>query len=421
MVTGARKKTSKTPFYLLLTFLLVGGAFWLFTGNDSQSVEEVLADELPDRAQTISADKIIKEYDYEYIVQEEDVLSDVFAEKEVPFSEIVALEQVDSDVFSFKKIRVGKSVYVNLFDEESDIRLSDIYYQPDLYRVIHAQQTSGGWVIEEEKIIYENKIAKAKGRVESSLYVSALDAGLDEGIILEMADVFAWDIDFALQTRSGDEYKVIYEQRYLEGELITTGRVLAAEYVNNGYVYQAFYFKDESMELGAYFTDEGNALQKAFLKAPVNYRYVSSGFSSGRFHPVIGKVIPHNGVDYAAATGTPIIAVADGVVSRQGWQTAYGNRIELKHGDRYGTQYSHMSAYVNGLSVGDQVVQGQVVGYVGSTGYSTGPHVHYSVTDRGTYANPDTIDVPDGEPVPEKLMEAYLELVQQQQTELEQL
>lgn len=411
MVRGARRQRSKIPYSLLLFLFILGGGVYFFMSSSSQEPEEALADEVTPVIETISPDKIISEYDYEYLIQDGDVLSSVFKDKEVPFSEIVALEQVESDVFSFKNIRVGKTVYVNLHEEGSDFRLADVYYQPDLYRVIHATQTSGGWVINEEEIVYEKRISGAKGVVNNSLYLSALEAGLDEQIVLEMADVFAWDIDFALQTRNGDEYRLMYEESYLDGEFVTTGRVLAAEYVNNGTSYQAFYFKAGDMVQGAYFDEEGAALQKAFLKAPVNYRYVSSGFSNARFHPVIGKVIPHNGVDYAAATGTPIIAVADGIVSRQGWQTAYGNRIELKHGDRYGTQYSHMSAYVTGLSVGDAVKQGEVVGYVGSTGYSTGPHVHYSVTDRGNYVNPEKIDVPDGEPVQDGLKEQYLQEV----------
>jgi len=343
-------------------------------------------------------------------------LSNVFAGYEIPFTEIVLLEQIESEVFSFKSVQVGKEVFVRLTEEGSDFRLSDIYYQPDSTRVIHAKQTSGGWSLEEVPIVYDIQEKSISGTVDSSLYLSGLAQGIKEAVILQFADMFAWDIDFALQTRSGDSYKILYEEKHLDGELAATGRVLAGEYINAGQSFKAFYFKVN--EIAGYYDEEGNALQKAFLKAPVNYRYVTSGFSTARFHPTFKTVMPHNGVDYAAAYGTPIISVADGIVSKSGWMGAYGNRIEIKHGDRYGSQYSHMSSYA-GLAIGTHIKQGDIVGYVGSTGASTGNHVHFSITDRGSYVNPETIDVPDGEPVPEELREEYLAMVQLRLEQLE--
>jgi murein DD-endopeptidase MepM/ murein hydrolase activator NlpD len=419
MVRGATRKSSyRKPFIALAAIAVVVSVFSWYRSRPPK-IEPVLADVVEEPvAESVSPQKIIGEYDIAYQVQEGDTLSDIFSGHEIPFAEIVTLEQAGDEGFDFKDVQVGRTVYYSLYDDESDLRLHQVFYQPDLNRVIHATQTSGGWLIEEQEIVYDRRQRLVSGEVEASLYLSALDQGVDEAAILRFADVFAWDIDFALQTRSGDTYKFIYDERFLDDEFIASGRILAGEYVNNGTTFRAFYFEQEE-GVGAYFDEEGNALQKAFLKAPVNYRYVTSGFSSARFHPVIGKVMPHNGVDYAAAYGTPIIAIGDGIVSDMGWMGAYGNRIEVKHGDRYGSQYSHMSSFVSGMSVGDKIEQGQVVGYVGSTGYSTGNHVHFSITDRGSYINPDTVDVPDGEPVSEENRKEFFTLVEERLLQLE--
>ena len=422
MVRGARRTSNiKLPLVMLLTASLVIFGGWKALQMWPERTEDVLAEIVEDSiVQTVSAEKIIGDYDVSYIVQEGDVLTDVFNGHQIPFQELVALEQVESDIFDFTEINIGKTVYYSLYDEGSDLRLEEVYYQADASRVIHARQTSGGWVLEEVPIIYEIREARAFGQIDSSLYLSALEAGLDEVVILKLADIFAWDIDFALQTRKGDTYKVIYEEKYLDGEFITSGKILAAEFINDGRDFRGVYFSPDG-DMNTYFDEEGNALQKSFLKAPVNYRYVTSGFSNARFHPVLGTVLPHNGVDYAAAYGTPIISVADGIVARMGWDGAYGNRIEIKHGDRYGTQYSHMSGFVSSMKAGDPIDQGQIVGYVGSTGYSTGNHVHFSITDRGSYVNPNKVDVPDGDPVAEEYLEEYKGVVQKWLYELESI
>ncbi len=416
MIRGAvKKQRSNKPFMVIGFFIIVIG-LWKVFPLPQKEIELVQADQQEVvQVQTRSAQQIIQDTDYSYVIEAGDVLSSVFTGKDVPFSEIVGLEQIQSEIFSFNSVQVGKEIFVRFTEASSDFRLADIYYQPDSTRVIHAKQTSGGWTLEALPIIYDMKEAIATGTVESSLYLSGLAQGIKEGVILEFADMFAWDIDFALQTRSGDSYKILYEEKHLDGQVATTGRVLAGEYINAGTSFKAFYFRVN--DIPGYYDEEGNALQKAFLKAPVNYRYVTSGFSSARFHPTLKTVMPHNGVDYAAAYGTPIISVADGIVSKSGWMGAYGNRIEVKHGDRYGSQYSHMSSYA-GLAVGTAVKQGEVIGYVGSTGASTGNHVHFSITDRGGYVNPETIDVPDGEPVPEALKTEYLQMVQERLDQL---
>jgi murein DD-endopeptidase MepM/ murein hydrolase activator NlpD len=295
-----------------------------------------------------------------------------------------------------------------------------VAYQPDANRIIRAVQNEAGWIVTEEPILYEIRESEAAGMVENSLYVSALARGLDEKVILQMADMFAWDIDFARDTKSGDTYRVLYEERWLDGRLVTSGKILAAEYVNKGKSFRAYYFKKDDGSWG-YYDAEGKALHKAFLKAPVNFRYVSSGFTMARFHPILKTVIPHDGVDYAADYGVPIIAIGDGVVSKMGWNGGYGNRIEIRHNERYGSQYSHMSAYVKTMEVGDRVKQGETIGYVGSTGYSTGNHVHFSMTEYGKYVDPSLVDAPDGEALDAEFVDVFQVQVRNWSDRLDQL
>lgn len=419
MIRGATRhsKSGKQILMVLAVFIALAGLWKAYDFFSQKRAEPVLADVAPEPLSRV-LEPIIEDYDHSYTVAEGDVLADVFAGFEIPYSEIVSLEQADSEVFDFRDIQVGKQFFFSLYEPNSDLVLKKVQYQPDDFRVIRADQTSGGWIIEEEKIEYDAQQALASGKIQSSLYLSALDNGVDEKIILLYADMFAWDIDFAIETRAGDTYKILYEELSRNGEFVRTGKVLAGKHVNQGVEFYAFYFVNSDGK-GAYYDEEGNAVEKAFLRAPVNYRYVTSGFSSARFHPVLGKTIPHNGVDYAAAAGTPIISVADGVVTRLGWQGAYGNRIEVRHNERYSSQYSHMSAYVKDMKTGDRIAQGEVVGYVGSTGLSTGPHVHFSMTERGSYVDPGKIDVPDGEPVAEEDREEFFKVVEQRLAQLD--
>lgn len=421
-VRGARIRRFRSRSYgkviPLAVLALIG---WRVYVARDQTIEPVSADTHVDLVEIDhSSMPVIPQTEHSYTVADGDVLADVFAGFEIPYPEIVRLQQESEAVFSLTGIRPGKSVSFSVAPAESAFRLAHVVYQPDANRVIVATQNEAGWIVLEEKIEYHLKTVAKAGTVEQSLYVSALNQGLDEKIIMQIADTFAWDIDFARDTANGDSYKVLYEEKYLEGVLVTTGRVLAAEYTNKGKAFQAFLFQPEGEQI-AYYTADGKALQRAFLKAPVNFRYVTSGFSNARFHPVLGKVLPHDGIDYAAAYGTPIIAIGDGVVSRSAYAGGYGNRIEIRHNERYGSQYSHMSSYVKGLNVGDRVKQGQTIGYVGSTGFSTGNHVHFSMTEYGAYVDPALVDAPDGEALAEEFLEAFSVSVADWQAQLNNL
>lgn len=419
MVYGARRRRHIPVMGILFFILLfaVGILVYIFF---SRPVAQEPAQAEP-LAVPVARSPVIPESDASYLVQEGDTLADIFADFEVPYNEIVLLEQASRDVFPFTRLQPGKTVHVTFAPAEAVYRLDEVWFMPDEERIVRAKQTLTGWQCEVEKFVFEVRRSGKQGTVEASLYQSGLEAGLPEGVIIDFADQFAWDMDFARDTRTGDTYKVVYEEKWREGAFVKAGKVLAAEYVNRGQTFRAFYFKVDGEERGGYFNEKGEALQRAFLKAPVNFRYVSSGFTNARFHPILGKVMPHDGVDYAANYGVPIIAVGDGVVTKMAWTGGYGNRIEVRHNERYGSQYSHMSAYVKGMRVGDRVKQGETVGYVGSTGFSTGNHVHFSITEYGSYVDPTTVDAPKGKAVAPEHQEAFAVTVAEQLSALEEI
>jgi len=247
----------------------------------------------------------------------------------------------------------------------------------------------------------EVRITHASGHIESSLFQAGQAAGLSDNIIMELANIFGWDVDFALDIRKGDSFNLMYEQNYLDGEKLSDGRILAAEFVNQGKTYRAVLFTDPEGN-SQYYSADGHSMRKAFLRSPVDFRRISSKFQRERFHPVLGRKRPHQGVDYAAATGTPIKAAGDGKVIFRGRKGGYGNTIVLQHGSHISTLYAHMSKFRKGVTTGTRVKQGQIIGYVGMTGLATGPHLHYEFRINGVHRNPLTVKLPDAEPVPAK-------------------
>jgi len=251
------------------------------------------------------------------------------------------------------------------------------------------------------KINYEIRKKTAKGEVKSSMYAAALENGIDERAIIELANAFQWTIDFAMDPRVGDTFEFVYEELYLDGEYVMPGTVLAGRYINDGQEYNVYYF-EESEDNKGYFDSEGNSVQKMFLKAPVEFRYISSGFTTGlRYVEAFNVSTGHRAVDYAAALGTPIRSVGNGTVTYAGWSSAgYGNLVSIRHNGTYSTNYGHQSKII--VKRGQKVAQGQIIGYVGSTGFSTGPHLHYEMVKNGTKINPLKEILPPGTPIKEE-------------------
>jgi murein DD-endopeptidase MepM/ murein hydrolase activator NlpD len=218
---------------------------------------------------------------------------------------------------------------------------------------------------------------------------------------MELANIFGWDVDFALEIRSGDRFSLIYEEEYLDGQKYGNGPILAAEFINQGKTFRALRYEDEQGR-SSYFSPDGKSMRKAFLRAPVDFRRISSRFTRSRWHPVLGKKRPHRGVDYAAAIGTPIKAAGDGRVIFRGKKGGYGNTVIIKHGSQYTTLYGHLSKFRRKVKNGSRVRQGQTIGYVGKTGLATGPHLHYEFRVNGTHRNPLTVKLPAAAPLKAK-------------------
>jgi murein DD-endopeptidase MepM/ murein hydrolase activator NlpD len=241
----------------------------------------------------------------------------------------------------------------------------------------------------------ELEVAGARATIESSLFEDGRAAGLSAETIMSLAnDIFAWDIDFALDIRRGDEVSVLFQRRFQDGEYVSDGRVLAAEFVNQGRTHRAVWFESADGEVHGYFTPEGKGVRKAFLRAPVDFTRISSRFNPNRRHPISGRVRAHKGIDYAAPTGTPIWAAGDGRIEYAGRKGGYGNAVVINHGKGVTTLYGHMSRFAKSARSGRSVRQGEVIGYVGSTGASTGPHLHYEYRVKGVHKNPATIPMP---------------------------
>ena len=252
--------------------------------------------------------------------------------------------------------------------------------------------------IAKESIAYQVERCAIKGTIENSLFMTVSQLGEGADLAIRMADIFAWDIDFVRDLRQEDSFRVLIEKRYRDGGFAGYGRLLAAEFINQGKVYRAALFSENGQD--AYYDCEGHSLKKAFLKAPLSYTRISSGYSNRRLHPVLNVWRPHRAIDYAAPVGTPIMAVANGVVTQRSYDKSNGNKVRLRHSNRYETTYIHMSRFGRGIKIGKKVNQGQVIGYVGATGLATGPHLDYRVFKNGQAINPLKIERIPSAPLP---------------------
>ena len=238
----------------------------------------------------------------------------------------------------------------------------------------------------------------AHGTIDSSLFAAGAKAGMSTAMVLKLADLFKYDIDFVQDLREGDAFTVIYDDIYRDGSYLREGDIVAAEFVNQGERYTAYRFKKDDGTYG-WFSEDGRPLQKSFLRIPVDFTRISSQFSAARMHPVLGLMRAHKGVDYAAPTGTPIHAAGDGVIKFKGWMNGYGNFVIVQHNSSISTAYGHMSKFAN-EKVGQHVSQGSVIGYVGMTGLATGPHLHYEFRVNDVQRDPQKVTLPKPEPLP---------------------
>ncbi|MGS3144176.1 peptidoglycan DD-metalloendopeptidase family protein [Aeromonas sanarellii] len=268
--------------------------------------------------------------------------------------------------------------------------LHSLYYPHSLEQALKVSRKAEGFVARPVKLELDTREQVARGEIRSSFWGAAVDAGMTEDQIMDLAAIFGWDIDFAQDLQPGDSFRVVYQDKYQDDERVASGDILAAEFVNQGATYRAVLNED-----GNYYTPEGKAMRKSFLRAPVNFKYISSNFNPRRLHPVTGKVRPHNGIDYVAPVGTPIMAAGSGSVVAAGYNQFNGNYVFIKHAGNYVTKYLHLSKRT--VNKGQRVKQGQTIGLLGGTGRVTGPHLHYEFVVGGVHKNPRTLTLPQAE------------------------
>ena len=328
-------------------------------------------------------------------VTQGDSLARIFSRLDLSANLLHRIVNSSQKAKSLANIRPGETIRVRLAE---DGELLELLHQQSKIRSLQILPANEGFSAKVLDRSLETRIANASGTITSSLYLGAQRAGLSDTLIMELANIFGWDIDFALEIRASDQFSLIYEEQYLDGEKFSDGAILAAEFINQGKVFRAIRFEDDE-GYASYYSPEGESMRKAFLRAPVDFRRISSRFTKARYHPVLGKKRPHRGVDYAAATGTPIKASGDGRVTFRGRKGGYGRTIMIRHGSQYTTLYAHMSKFRGSVKQGSRVRQGQVIGYVGKSGLATGPHLHYEFRVNGVHRNPLTIKLPAAEPL----------------------
>jgi murein DD-endopeptidase MepM/ murein hydrolase activator NlpD len=268
------------------------------------------------------------------------------------------------------------------------------------------QRDGNTYRVSEQAAPLERRTLMKSSEIRSSLFAATDSIGLSDAVATQLADIFSTDIDFHKDLRRGDRFTVIYEVLYDNGEPVRTGRVLAAEFVNQGKSYQAMWFETEEGK-GGYYTLEGRNIRKAFLRSPLEFSRISSGFTQSRYHPVLNQWRAHRGIDYAAAQGTGVKATADGVVDFVGRQGGYGNIVVLRHQTQYTTWYGHLSRFAKSMHKGMRVSQGEVIGYVGATGLATGPHLHYEFRINGVHQDPLRVVMPSAPPITADLKVAF--------------
>jgi len=338
------------------------------------------------------------------IIQKGDSLARIFARLDISSSELHSILQSDKKARQLTNIKPGQKINVRTNTQGQVIELSHIISPTSSFMVKREGDNFKTTVVERTP---EVRVRHAHGVIENSLFLTAQEAGMPDSLIMDLVGIFGWDIDFALDIREKDRFTVLYEETYIEGEKIGNGNIIAAEFVNQGNKYHAVRYTD-GVGRTDYYDENGDSVRKAFLRTPVPFSRISSRFGK-RKHPVLNRLKMHKGVDYAAPTGTPVKATSDGKIIYRGRKGGYGNTIMIRHAGKYSTLYAHLSGYKRGIRNGDKVKQGQIIGYIGSTGLATGPHLHYEFRENGVVRNPLKVRLPDATPVNAEYKRDFLE------------
>lgn len=328
-------------------------------------------------------------------VKKGDNLALIFSKLGLSAQQLHSLLSAGDDASTLKQLYPGDQLK---FYIDTENQLKGLVYDMDETRTLQVAYGGDGFHTSTIEHQVDRRVAYASGTIKSSLFMAAQEAGLSDKLTMQLAGIFGWDIDFALDIREGDSFTVIYDELYLNGEKLRDGNILAAEFISKDASYRAIRFTDSTGRTD-YYAPNGKNMRKAFLRTPVEFTRISSGFSLGRKHPILNLIRAHKGVDYAAPTGTPVKATGDGKITFRGTNGGYGKSIVIQHGSSYSTVYAHLSRYARGTGAGSRVKQGQIIGYVGMTGLATGPHLHYEFRVNGVHRNPLRVKLPDAAPL----------------------
>ncbi|MCG6917432.1 MAG: M23 family metallopeptidase [Deltaproteobacteria bacterium] len=353
-----------------------------------------------------------------YSIKRGDSLYQVLKSHGVEVRDVGELLATCNSIPEVQRLRPGE--ILSLFFNTDSRQLTKVRYQKSDGKVLTLAHGELGWITSRYSQPLVVTPALARGTIKDSLYQSAMDENIDFELALELADIFAWDIDFFVDLRPGDNYTLLYEQKYKEGKLVGNGRITAAHFNNNSTHHLAYYYKVPGRDAD-YYDHEGESLRKVFLKSPLRYSRISSGYSKRRLHPILKIFCAHQGIDYAAPVGTPVAAVGDGRVIFKGWKNGYGRYIAIRHNNRYTTTYGHLSRYAAKVKVGSLVEQGEVIGYVGASGLASGPHLDFRMKKNGSFVNPLKMRFPAAQPVPDMYMEDFKQHVANLEEQLEHL
>ncbi|MBW2512576.1 MAG: peptidoglycan DD-metalloendopeptidase family protein, partial [Deltaproteobacteria bacterium] len=308
--------------------------------------------------------------------------------------EIYELSKLCKSVFPLSRLSAGQAYRLCLSDDDFERFEYDIDHDEQLIITREAEDFS----VQKVPIPYTTETVGVRGTIETSLFEAVTSTGESDVLAMNLADIFAWDIDFILDIRKGDSFQALVEKRYRDAQPAGYGRIMAAEFTNQGETFQAFLYQDGDRRPD-YFDAEGQSLRKAFLKAPLSFSRISSGFTMRRFHPITKTWKSHPAIDYAARPGTPIKTVGDGIIIKKGYTRGNGNYVKIRHNSSYETLYLHMKGFARGIAQGKRVSQGQTIGYVGSTGLATGPHLCFRMYKNGAPVNPHRVKAPSAKPV----------------------
>lgn len=399
--------------WLLLGLLipLIGGglAYWLThpqpaepTAAPVEMVKDLSARALPESpipTQLAPLGETVK-----FVVRRNDTLDQIFRQLKLSLQDLASIRGLPGVKKNLDALKPGELItFVH-----NDGALKTLSRQINDSQLLSVTRGDEGFSAEVVATPLDLQTVTRHGKIEYSLFNSARDVGISAELIMRLAnDIFGWDIDFALDIQPGDEFSIIYQQKYRDGQYLGDGRILAAEFVNEGHIFRAVHFEFPDGKSAGYYTPEGRSMHKQFLRAPVDFTRISSGFTLRRFHPILNIIRAHKGVDYAAPTGTAIKAAGDGRVSFIGVQGGYGRVIILDHGNSITTLYGHMSRFASSLRVGNRVSQGQTIGFVGQSGAATGPHLHYEYRINGTHKDPRTVPLPNALPIPHEYLAGF--------------